>query len=106
MPCSESHSSVASGNARVARSRGGRHAVAASTMAWCVRRQGARSRWVVPAGRPGVGGAERLADSREIASRPWGMRDFRLLDPSGYYLRLTEHSPTHPGSESQPEYHR
>lgn len=27
----------------------------------------------------------------EIAYRPWGCRDFRLLDPSGYYLRLTEH---------------
>lgn len=27
----------------------------------------------------------------EIISRPWGMRDFRVLDPSGYYVRLTEH---------------
>jgi lactoylglutathione lyase len=27
----------------------------------------------------------------EVTSRPWGLRDFRLLDPSGYYLRLTEH---------------
>lgn len=26
-----------------------------------------------------------------ITSRPWGARDFRVLDPSGYYLRLTEH---------------
>lgn len=27
----------------------------------------------------------------EITSRPWGARDFRVLDPSGYYLRVTEH---------------
>jgi lactoylglutathione lyase len=27
----------------------------------------------------------------EMTTRPWGVRDFRLLDPSGYYLRLTEH---------------
>ena len=26
-----------------------------------------------------------------LQARPWGLRDFRLLDPSGYYLRLTEH---------------
>jgi lactoylglutathione lyase len=26
----------------------------------------------------------------KIALRPWGLRDFRLIDPSGYYLRLTE----------------
>jgi uncharacterized protein YbjT (DUF2867 family)/predicted enzyme related to lactoylglutathione lyase len=25
----------------------------------------------------------------DIASQPWGLRDFRLLDPSGYYVRLT-----------------
>ena len=24
-----------------------------------------------------------------LASRPWGQRDFRLLDPSGYYVRIT-----------------
>jgi uncharacterized protein YbjT (DUF2867 family)/predicted enzyme related to lactoylglutathione lyase len=24
-----------------------------------------------------------------LASEPWGQRDFRLLDPSGYYVRLT-----------------
>jgi len=22
--------------------------------------------------------------------RPWGLRDFRIFDPSGYYLRITE----------------
>ena len=26
-----------------------------------------------------------------MTQRPWGARDFRLTDPSGYYLRLTEH---------------
>jgi predicted enzyme related to lactoylglutathione lyase len=26
----------------------------------------------------------------EITSQPWGLRDFRIIDPSGYYLRLTE----------------
>ena len=25
----------------------------------------------------------------DLVSRPWGLRDFRVLDPSGYYLRLT-----------------
>jgi predicted enzyme related to lactoylglutathione lyase len=29
--------------------------------------------------------------SQEITLQPWGRRDFRVLDPSGYYLRLTEH---------------
>jgi uncharacterized glyoxalase superfamily protein PhnB len=24
-----------------------------------------------------------------VAERPWGLRDFRLLDPDGYYLRIT-----------------
>ena len=28
----------------------------------------------------------------DIALRPWGLRDFRLLDPSGYYLRITSRS--------------
>jgi lactoylglutathione lyase len=26
----------------------------------------------------------------ELAKRPWGLRDFRLVDPDGYYLRITE----------------
>ena len=26
----------------------------------------------------------------EITRRPWGLRDFRLLDPDGYLLRITE----------------
>ncbi len=25
----------------------------------------------------------------DIAERPWGLRDFRLLDPDGYFLRFT-----------------
>ncbi len=24
-----------------------------------------------------------------LVDRPWGLRDFRLLDPAGYYLRIT-----------------
>ncbi len=26
-----------------------------------------------------------------IRTRPWGVRDFRIEDPFGYYLRVTEH---------------
>ncbi len=26
----------------------------------------------------------------DLQARPWGLRDFRLLDPSGYYLRISE----------------
>ena len=26
----------------------------------------------------------------EVARRPWGLRDFRLLAPDGYFLRITE----------------
>ena len=26
----------------------------------------------------------------DLVARPWGLRDFRILDPSGYYLRITE----------------
>jgi catechol 2,3-dioxygenase-like lactoylglutathione lyase family enzyme len=32
-----------------------------------------------------------LAEDR--AGRPWGLRDFRLLDPSGYYWRITSRAP-------------
>jgi uncharacterized glyoxalase superfamily protein PhnB len=24
-----------------------------------------------------------------LRDRPWGLRDFRLVDPDGYYLRIT-----------------
>lgn len=27
----------------------------------------------------------------DLADQPWGLRDLRVLDPSGYYWRLTEH---------------
>jgi len=27
-----------------------------------------------------------------LTERPWGLTDFRLLDPSGYYLRVTDRS--------------
>jgi predicted enzyme related to lactoylglutathione lyase len=26
----------------------------------------------------------------DIEKQPWGLRDFRLFDPDGYYLRITE----------------
>ena len=25
----------------------------------------------------------------DLQDRPWGLRDFRVLDPAGYYLRIT-----------------
>lgn len=28
----------------------------------------------------------------DLQDRPWGLTDFRLLDPDGYLLRLTSHS--------------
>ena len=28
-----------------------------------------------------------------LKARPWGLQDFRVLDPSGYYLRITESRP-------------
>lgn len=39
----------------------------------------------------------------DLQAQPWGLRDFRLLDPAGYYLRITErraaHSSRHPPSQ-------
>lgn len=29
----------------------------------------------------------------DVTSRPWGLEDFRLLDPFGYYWRITGHRP-------------
>lgn len=26
-----------------------------------------------------------------LSDQPWGLRDFRLVDPDGYYLRITSH---------------
>lgn len=33
----------------------------------------------------------------DIQSQAWGLRDFRILDPDGYYLRITTHSPNRDG---------
>jgi catechol 2,3-dioxygenase-like lactoylglutathione lyase family enzyme len=32
------------------------------------------------------------ADVSPLVTQPWGLTDFRLLDPDGYYLRLTGQS--------------
>ena len=32
--------------------------------------------------------------AEQLEERPWGLRDFRLIDPSGYYLRLTNRAET------------
>ena len=29
----------------------------------------------------------------DIKMQPWGLEDFRLVDPDGYYVRITTHSP-------------
>jgi lactoylglutathione lyase len=39
--------------------------------------------------------------AEEPRLRPWGLRDFRVLDPSGYYWRITTH-PTAAGDRSSP----
>ena len=28
--------------------------------------------------------------AEDLGDRPWGLRDFRVLDPAGYYLRITD----------------
>jgi lactoylglutathione lyase len=28
--------------------------------------------------------------AEDLQDRPWGLRDFRVLDPAGYYLRVTD----------------
>jgi lactoylglutathione lyase len=28
--------------------------------------------------------------TEDLQDRPWGLRDFRILDPAGYYLRITD----------------
>jgi lactoylglutathione lyase len=33
--------------------------------------------------------AARYPIAEPLQDRPWGLRDFRLLDPGGYYLRVT-----------------
>ena len=44
------------------------------------------------------GWRERVADSghpilEPLQERPWGLRDFRISDPDGYYLRITSRPP-------------
>lgn len=29
----------------------------------------------------------------DLQDRPWGLKDFRILDPAGYYLRITGRAP-------------
>jgi lactoylglutathione lyase len=29
----------------------------------------------------------------DLRERPWGLTDFRILDPAGYYLRFTDRAP-------------
>ena len=29
---------------------------------------------------------------QDLQDRPWGLTDFRILDPAGYYLRITDRS--------------
>jgi lactoylglutathione lyase len=31
---------------------------------------------------------------QDIANQPWGLRDFRVIDPDGYYVRVTESKST------------
>jgi hypothetical protein len=31
--------------------------------------------------------------TEDLRDRPWGLRDFRVLDPAGYYLRITDREP-------------
>jgi lactoylglutathione lyase len=33
--------------------------------------------------------AARWPLEEDLQDRPWGLRDFRVLDPAGYYLRIT-----------------
>jgi lactoylglutathione lyase len=34
----------------------------------------------------------------DLRERPWGLTDFRIVDPSGYYLRITGEARGEPGS--------
>jgi lactoylglutathione lyase len=33
----------------------------------------------------------------DLRERPWGLADFRILDPSGYYLRIISAARDEPG---------
>jgi lactoylglutathione lyase len=37
----------------------------------------------------------------DIKLQPWGLEDFRLIDPDGYYIRITTHSPGRDGTGVQ-----
>ena len=39
-----------------------------------------------------VGAASDAAAITGIVLQEWGLRDFRLRDPDGYYIRITEHA--------------
>ena len=28
--------------------------------------------------------------AEDLQDRPWGLKDFQILDPAGYYLRITD----------------
>jgi lactoylglutathione lyase len=61
----------------------------------------ARAAWVPPAGVELVLEVDDVAAERDtvtaagwpltedLQQRPWGLKDFRILDPAGYYLRIT-----------------
>jgi predicted enzyme related to lactoylglutathione lyase len=34
--------------------------------------------------------AARWPLTEDLQDRPWGLKDFRILDPAGYYLRITD----------------
>jgi catechol 2,3-dioxygenase-like lactoylglutathione lyase family enzyme len=38
-------------------------------------------------------GASGHAILESLQDRPWGLRDFRIADPNGYYLRITSRPP-------------
>ena len=46
--------------------------------------------WVVGAGWP---------LTEDLQDRSWGLKDFRILDPAGYYLRITDRASRQPDSE-------
>jgi catechol 2,3-dioxygenase-like lactoylglutathione lyase family enzyme len=45
---------------------------------------------------------ERARISEQLQLRPWGLYDFRLADPDGYYLRITHGDAAQTGSSSTP----
>jgi lactoylglutathione lyase len=37
--------------------------------------------------------------AEDLRNRPWGLKDFRVLDPAGYYLRITDRAPVNAYAE-------